>query len=219
MSEDKETPVLYTLNEAKQIVTLDTVLEGAGGADDMLKQVSNGTETYRYRGNIMLVSGVGRCYLPRSAKVIAMFGDQTNEDNISFTTVDKAFSSSVLPQGEIYSTCGDIYNGDLLVWRNSSASTSYSDMLIFEEITTGILENGDVVRYVRGTSGTSEEAFILTEEDYQSGALSLIFKNVKPGDALRVRIDPQNRIYEAEVLFLFDGAKRNSARARAEELF
>ena len=159
----------------------------------------------------MLVSGVGRCYLPRSAKVIALFGDLSNEDNIVIATVEKAFSTGTLPQGEIYSTVGDNYNGDLFIWRNSNAITGYSEMFIFEEMTQGILENGDTVRYVKGTSGNDDETFILTEADYQSGALSQIFKNVKPGDALRVRIDPLNQIFEAEMLFLVDGASERGS--------
>lgn len=206
-----ETPVLYSLNADKEIVALDTVLTGTAGANDMLKQLSNGTEKFRRIGGVMITSGVGTCYLPKNAKVISLFSNSTDEDNISFTNVQTAFARGTQHQGEVYSTVGDSYSGDLFVWRNSDANVKHSELFVFEEMTKGLSEDGEVVRYVNGKMGSGAKKYILPEASYQSGALSQVFQNIRPGDVLRVRVDAVNQIFEAEVAILVDAqAERGS---------
>lgn len=214
-----ERPVCYLLNEKNEIEVLDTLLKGDNGSKDLLKQLSVGTEIYQYAQSVMANNEAGKFYVPPSATLITFFGDTNKEESCEITLLQGKMNSTTRPKGEVYSTFGDDYSGDVFVWRNYSSSSDYGEPFIFKSISEGLNENGENIRYIKGFDGQNEVIYTLREDDYLQGTLSDIFQNVKIGDVLRVIISPDGLVFNAQIIFFRDAATvRNTVSSTVSEV-
>lgn len=212
----KEKPILYKLNSDNQITWIDTLLTGNGDNNDTLKQLTNGDNiTHNWQRNIMSINmpvqgtthAIGHFYIPSTAALISFFEDSDKSiENWTISTIGNKFGRTAYPKGEVYSTTGDTYSGDLFVWRNSQTSTSAGAPFVFTGMATAVDENGDLFYIVQGVSGNAKVEYTLTEDGYNSGILA----DALSGDVIRVKLNGDKEIFGSEYVAFRDGeASRN----------
>lgn len=202
----KETPVCFRLNAENEITLLDTILTGAENFNDRLKQLSPSRETYQYHRNLMTVGAIGRYYVPKTATLITFFGSQDKEDNCRILTLSDTIQSNDVMQGEVYSSFGDDYSGDIFVWRNYNESyrnTRYGAPFVFTETGKGINDKEEPIYLIKGYDGMTKVEYSLSEEDYDRSG---IFQVVQKGDVLSATRKPDGSINDIRVEFFRDGA-------------
>lgn len=217
----EEKPLVYSVNNDNQIVWMDTLLKGDEGKDDTFKQLTKGDSViHNYQGGIMAVNvkdssnvsySIGRYFVPTSATMITYFENaRSNEENWAMSKIGNSIADTAYPVGEVYSTFGDDYSGDVFVWRNRHTSTSYGIPFVFTGMTTSLDENGNIVYSVEGIDGRAKVSYLLTSDTYESGVL----KDALPGDVVRVKLNSEKEIFAAEYIAFREGtAVRNSASA------
>ncbi len=216
-----EKPLVYSVNAENKIVWMDTLLTGDGGKDDTFKQLTKGDSiTHNYQNGIMAVTvrdssnvsySIGKYFVPTSATMITYFANaRADEENWAMSRIDNNIADTAYPIGEVYSTFGDDYSGDVFVWRNRHTSTSYGAPFVFTGMTTMLDENRNIAYTVEGIDGRAKVSYLLTGDTYESGVL----KDALPGDVVRVKLNAEKEIFSAEYVAFRDGAAtRNSATA------
>lgn len=207
----KEKPLRYSLNAAKKINWMDTLHQGDGSTNDMLCQLTRGDNiTHNYRGGIMSSEvtadsgsySLGQYYIANTSTMFTYFANARSEDeNWKMAQIGNSMGKSAYPKGEVYSTTGESYCGDVFVWRNRDTSTEYIAPFVFTEMATAVNSEGETVYYVKGIDGRAKVSYLLTADAYDSG----ICKGLLAGDTVRVKLNEEKEIFSAECLVLRDG--------------
>ncbi|MBQ7097120.1 MAG: S-layer homology domain-containing protein [Clostridia bacterium] len=209
-----EKPVRYSLNSKGEIIWMDTVLLGSNDENnDALIQLSGDRSTHNYQGNVMAVTlkdssnvsyAIGKFFVPKSAWLFSYYeNSETSEENWKVETISDNIARSHNAEGELYSTFGDDYSGDIFVFRNFRAGTSYTKPFVYTGYTEALNEDGALGYTVHGVDGLTEVNYELSEYLFNNGILD----DALPGDTLRVKLRG-GEICELQFLAFRDGAAK-----------
>lgn len=208
---DTTKPLRYSVNSDGEIIWMDTLLTGSGGIDDMIIQLSDDSKTHNYQSNILSINSIGKYYVPTTATIFSYFDDfDSDEKNWSVGTFGKLLKKEMYPVGELYSSFGNNYSGDLFVWRNARASAEYVGPIVYTGMTTVINDDGEIVYNIQGINGRTPVNYILSMDAYEAG----ILKDALPGDTIRIKTNADKEIFEAQYIVFRDGtASRGGSSA------
>jgi len=212
----KNTLVRYRVNEAGEVIMIDTYLTGAGGTNDTFTRLTEPNTRYRFNGTSQLfVYSNDHAIAPYSVTP-ALFGFKTAGDAETVFYSDKLTNfrdssyawNSDTDTGELY--CLDRENPFVshVIWQGAGGSTNWGIPFVVSEKTEGHV-NGEVVIQIKGYRNTAECSYYIKKTDYNMpdmAGVRNILEHVKPGDVLRTIAANDGEMTNCDIQFLANGA-------------
>jgi len=220
---EKEEVIRYRINNDGKLFAIDTYRTGAGNHNDTVLRLHTnydnpGTATvekqaFTYmKNNQTLFSNsdkISKFYLLADAAIFTFYGEEHEAESTIVSTVGTKLNSTDLNfWGDIYSTKGEAYEADVLVWKDSVASIATKRNFVYGSKGKGVNEDGDEVDLVYGWQGGVKVTYTIDKSGkvYCQDSVDYIL-NAQPGDVFNVTVNANNVLIRVvKVVFLNGGA-------------
>lgn len=214
-------PIRYRLNKDGKVSAIDTPNKGSsltnteGDDFDLLTKMQYNSEVSHVwvRSSQTLFQSNGNClfYLPKTAKVFAIYDGDDIENNCLYGAAETMLSNDEQDY-DFYSTSGNAYLCDLVVWKSrQDGSLSWANEFIFDSYVDVLNSDGEAVKAIRGWTGGAMEEFYAENSDKRAHEIKdgknsyKVFNNLKPGDIVNVKYYPDKMIYSITPILFNDG--------------
>ncbi len=174
-----ETPLRYRVNSAGEITMIDLPNTSTDDKDytdenNKLRKLPDPYSAgflYHFK-SVLVTKGTRKLmyYCPTTATVFAFHTDGTSPQEresacVTGTLADTGIYTASNPFNAAYSTEGSATVADLVMTKIGSDAITGGELLwVFEEVSTKLDANGDVINTIVGTSATGSVEYILTDE-------------------------------------------------------
>ncbi len=208
---EKRTPVMYMINEDKQLVILDTAIEGRKSRYDNLVKVGPESKfRFSNHSRILIDYTTGRGQVPfeTNSKLISLWAgiDDTGDLIESFTN---QIASVQAPTGQAYSTSGNEKIANVFVWKDriqADTGAKDTDFILVDKVINVVDEEGDPTRAISGYIGAQKVTrYISDQASVDMEKINKTLDTLERGDYVYMSSDPEKRITELSVNYFHDG--------------
>ena len=219
---EKEEVIRYRINNDGGLFAIDTYREVEGDHNDTVMRIhanydNPATETVEKQAFVYMSANrtffsdsdkVTKFYLPETALVFSFYGDTHEVENcVVGTAGTKLNNYNYKFWGDIYSTKGEAYEADALVWKDSVSTIATKKNFVYGSRGKGINADGDEVDVIWGWQGGGKVTYTIDKSGkvyYQDSVDYLL--DAQPGDVFDVSVNTNNTLIRVTKVLLLHGA-------------
>lgn len=230
--------VRYRVNSDGKLFAIDTKETVKDNQNDLLKCIYNNEEyctqyglsksniyfNYNSTQQTLFAKGSGgngtntvysAFFAPNAAKVFVLYNPEDIDGKCIVGDAKTILGSGKKLMGDLYSTTGDDYVADVMVWSHeflSQGGFTTSAHFVYESYAEGLDEDGDPVMLIKGWQEGGKVQYMIDmtgKHDVDTSATKAPAKilDARTGDVFRLKVYPDKTIYSIEARVFRDGKK------------
>ena len=209
---DKNTIIIYSVNEKGEVVVLDTHKPGANTSNDKLERLTtNGTESLQMFAPLSTIMRSYRSAIPFETNPEFFIFDVTDD-------TDSLYYAASYPGGVELGTAIslDVYTtnapfAQFCIWqgKGSAGTGGIKNPEIIDKKTTVVTADGEKGTKITTVGAAGGKSYVITEKDILSyPALANIVNVLDKGDLVRFKADSRGNVTGIVVVMFADGADK-----------